>query len=69
MKPTIATILIVENQYSTMPKIFTLSALTTIRAPENSTIQTHDGELGNQYCMYSATAVTSAPIASTIEAQ
>jgi len=69
MKPTIAPILMVENQYSNVPKVFTLIALSTINTLENETIHTHSGTLANQYFMYIATAVTSVPTASTIAAQ
>lgn len=69
MKPTMALILIVENQYSKLPKVLTLMALSTISTLENETIHTHSGTLANQYFMYIATAVTSAPTASTIAAQ
>ena len=46
-----ATILMVENQYSTEPKALTLEALTPMSTPEKSTIQIHDGTPGNQNCM------------------
>ncbi len=51
MKPAIARILMVENQYSTVPKVFTLQALTPMSTPEKSTIQIHGGTVVNQNCM------------------
>ncbi|MNR12566.1 hypothetical protein D3C85_1289290 [compost metagenome] len=59
----------VENQYSKVPKVFTLMALSTISTLENERIHIHSGTLANQYFMYIATAVTSVPTASTIAAQ
>ena len=51
MKPTIATTLMVENQYSTVPNVLTLQALTPMSTPEKSTIQIHGGTPVNQNCM------------------
>ncbi|MCY1406198.1 hypothetical protein D9M71_214570 [compost metagenome] len=64
-----ALILIVENQYSKLPKALTLVAFKPNNRPENDRIHTHSGTLANQYFMYMATAVTSAPTASTMAAQ
>ena len=57
MKPTMAQIFIAENQYSTVPKVLTLKALTVIRIPENPSIHSHPGTSGNQNFMYRATAL------------
>ena len=62
-------ILSAENQYSTAPNTSTLSAFTEISRPENTRIHSQPGSAGNQSCMYSATAVTSVPTASTMQAQ
>ena len=69
MNATIAVILISENQYSTVPNVLTLKALTMISDAENARIQIQPGTAGNQNFMYSATAVTSVPTASTMQVQ
>ena len=69
MNTTMAAILMSENQYSTLPKVLTLKALTVINAPEKPTIHSQPGTHGNQNFMYSATAVTSVPTASTMQVQ
>ena len=69
MKATIAVILIVENQYSMVPNALTLIALMKISAAENTQTHCQPGTPGNQYFMYSATAVTSVPTASTTQDQ
>ena len=46
MNTTMAKILSAENEYSTEPKAFTLTALTATSAAENPTIQHHPGTLG-----------------------
>jgi hypothetical protein len=51
MKTTIATTLVAENQYSTVPNQLTLRALTAIKRVENATIHSHAGGRGNQKCM------------------
>ncbi|CAJ6544695.1 Uncharacterised protein [Burkholderia pseudomallei] len=69
MNATIAAILTTENPYSTEPNTSTLSALTNTSTAEKPAIQTQPGTAGSQYFMYSATAVTSVPTASTMHAQ
>ncbi|MCY1439352.1 hypothetical protein D9M71_555860 [compost metagenome] len=64
-----AVILIAENQYSKLPKAFTLVALISTRAAENERIQIHSATCGNQNFMYLAIAVTSVPTARTMQAQ
>lgn len=64
-----AVILIVENQYSTVPKVLTLMALMKISTAENRQTHCQPGTSGNQNFMYSATAVTSVPTASTTQDQ
>ena len=64
-----ATTLIIEHQYSATPNTSTLLALIHTSTAENPTIHTHAGTPGNQYAMYTATAVTSAPITKTTAAQ
>ena len=46
MKSTIAVILMAENQYSTVPKTFTLRALTAISTAEKATIHIQPGQAG-----------------------
>ena len=69
MNATIAKTLIVENQYSIVPKALTLNMFTPINTPENNTIHSHDGTSANQNCMYSPIAVTSVPTARTMHDQ
>ncbi|MNL74617.1 hypothetical protein D3C87_2002790 [compost metagenome] len=69
MKATMAVIFTVENQYSMVPNALTLIAFTRISAPENTHTHSQPGTSGNQKCMYSATAVTSVPTASTTHDQ
>ncbi|MCY1384371.1 hypothetical protein D9M69_726180 [compost metagenome] len=69
MKATMALTLTVENQYSTVPNAFTLIALMKISAPENRHTHCQPGTSENQSFMYSATAVTSVPTASTTQDQ
>ncbi len=69
MNATMALILMVENQYSMVPNAFTLMALMKISAAENRQTHCQPGTDGNQNFMYSATAVTSVPTASTTQDQ
>src|SRR5271166_3758208 len=66
---TMATTLIIENQYSKAPKLPTLRALTHSNAAEKPTIQTHFGLPGNHHWQNIAIATASPPMATHWQAQ
>ncbi|SQH26848.1 Uncharacterised protein [Arcanobacterium haemolyticum] len=70
MKTTIATTLIIENQYSLDPYRCTENRFSPMMNSEHRTVPAHSGSCGNQNCRYVAEAVTSAPTAiSTVTAK
>ena len=62
---TMVTTLIIANQYSNVPKFFTLMVLAYKIPTEKPAIHTHDGSPGNQYLQYIDPATTSLPITNT----
>src|SRR5450755_3375493 len=69
MNITMATTLIIENQYSIAPKLATLRAFTHSSATEKPTIHIHFGLPGNHHWQKIEIATASPPIATHWQAQ
>lgn len=67
--PRIATTLMIANQNSASPKVFTLVRLIRLTSTKNTAALTQDGTSGHQNCTYLPTAVSSAMPTSTYSTQ
>ena len=65
IRPRIATILMIANQNSVSPKVFTLTRLIALISTKNAAAVAQVGMSGYQYCTYLPTAVSSAMPTST----